>query len=98
MAVFPCAMLGQVDSQHLPTCFTGCSGKTFCLFLAAVLAMEIEVNIPAPVAVQNGRDARKSHDLFFIRDSPYPIMLSIRRDVLFTLRIAFRPPFFPFSL
>ena len=26
------------------------------------------------------------------------IMLSIRRDVLFTLRIAFRPPFFLFSL
>ena len=64
-AVFPCAMLGQVDSQHLPARFTGCSGKTFCLFLAAVLTMEIEVNIPAPAAVQNGRDARKSHGLFF---------------------------------
>ena len=64
-AVFPCAMLGQVDGQHLPARFTGCSGKTFCFFLAAVLTMEIEIDPAAPAAVQDGRDARKSHGLFF---------------------------------
>ena len=63
--VFPCAMLWQVDSQHLPASFTGCSGKTFCLFLAAVLTMEIEIGSAAPFAVQDGRDPRKSHSLFF---------------------------------
>ena len=58
-------MFGQVDSQHLPASFTGCSSKTFCLFLAAVLTMELEIDLAAPFAVQDSRDACNGHGLFF---------------------------------
>ena len=56
-AVFPGAVLRQVDSQHLPACRAGCAGKAGGLGCAAVFAVDIEIDLTAALAVQDSRNA-----------------------------------------
>ena len=55
-AVFSGAVLRQVDSQHLPACRAGCTGKAGSLGCAAVFAIDIEIDLTAALAVQDSRD------------------------------------------
>ena len=56
-AVFPGAVLRQIDSQYLPACRASCAGKAGSLGCAAVFAVDVEIDPAAALAVQDSRDA-----------------------------------------